>query len=251
MAQWKTALIIGASSGIGEELSKQLAKAGVAVAMVARREPELKRIIDELAAGGVKVPPRYYIHDVKEYECVPALFSQIAHDLGGMDLVIYASGVMPSVAEGEYNWEKDRAMLEINLLGAVAWLNQAALRFERAGEGTLVGISSVAGDRGRSGNPVYGTSKAALNTYLEGIRNRIGKKGVAVVTIKPGPVDTPMTRGLEKLPLLIPADKAAALILEACRKRKKVAYVPGVWRVIMAVIRAVPSAIFMRQNVIK
>ncbi len=250
-ATWKTALIIGASSGIGEELTKQLAKQGVAVAMVARREAELKRIAEELTAHKVAVPPRYYVHDVREYEGVPALFSQIAHDLNGMDLVIYASGVMPAIAEGEYTFEKDRAMLEVNVLGAVAWLNQAALRFERAGAGTLVGISSVAGDRGRSGSPVYGTSKAALNTYLEAIRNRIGKRGVAVVTIKPGPVDTPMTRGLDKLPLLIPVEKAAALILDACRKRKKVAYIPGVWRPIMAIIRAIPSFLFMRQNVIK
>jgi decaprenylphospho-beta-D-erythro-pentofuranosid-2-ulose 2-reductase len=250
-SEWKHALIVGASSGMGEALVKQLARQGVSVAMVARRESEMQRIIGELAAQNVTLVPKLYVHDVTETACVPALFAQIAHDLGGLDLVIYAAGVMPAVAPDEYNWDKDNAMIAVNITGAVVWLNQAAMRFERAGAGTLVGIGSVAGDRGRSGNPVYGMTKAALATYLEALRNRIGKRGVKVITIKPGPVDTPMTRGLDKLPLLIPADKAASLILDACRKGKKVAYVPGIWRPIMAIIRAVPSFLFMRQNVIK
>lgn len=248
---WKHAVIVGASSGMGEELTKQLAREGVSVAMVARRESEMQRIANELIAQNVTNAPRIYVHDVNEPACVPALFAQITHDLGGLDLFIYAAGVMPTVAPDEYNWDKDSSMIQVNIAGAVAWLNQAAMRFERAGAGTLVGIGSVAGDRGRSGNPVYGMTKAALATYLEALRNRIGKRGVAVVTIKPGPVDTPMTRGLDKLPLLIPADKAAGLILDACRRRKNVAYVPGVWRPIMAIIRAIPSFLFRRQNIIK
>jgi short-subunit dehydrogenase len=98
---------------------------------------------------------------------------------------------------------------------------------------------------------VYAASKAALNTYLESLRNRVGRDGVAVVTVKPGPVDTPMTQGMDKLPLMIPAERAAAAILNAARRRAGNVYVPGVWRGIMFVIRHVPSFLFKRQNVIK
>lgn len=244
-------LIVGASSGMGEELARQLAREGSQVALVARREEELQRIADVLNTPAGTTLARIYPHDVREYECVPALFQQIARDMGGLDMVIYAAGVMPRIAEDEYDFAKDRLNVEINLLGAIAWLNEAAQRFARAKAGVIVGISSVAGDRGRKGYPVYAASKAALNTYLESLRNRVGREGVAVVTVKPGPVDTPMTQGMDKLPLMIPVEKAAAAILKAARRRAHTVYVPGIWRGILFVIRHVPSFLFQRQNVIK
>lgn len=251
-SEWEYALIVGASSGIGEELARQLAREGCRVALVARRTEELMRLADEInATGGGKTLARVYPHDVREYACVPALFQQITRELGGLDLVIYAAGVMPRIAEDEYDFAKDRLNVEVNLLGAIAWLNEAAQRFGRGRAGTIVGISSVAGDRGRKGYPVYAASKAALNTYLEALRNRVGRDGVAVVTVKPGPVDTPMTQGMDKLPLLIPAERAAAAILNAARRRAGTVYVPGVWRGIMFVVRHVPSFLFKRQNIIK
>lgn len=247
---WQHALIIGASSGMGEELARQLAREGCKVALVARRKEDLQRIADEINAGG-KPLASIYPHDVREYECVPALFQQIARELGGLDLVLYTAGAMPRIAEDEYDFAKDRLNIEVNLLGAIAWLNEAAQRFGRARSGCIVGISSVAGDRGRKGNPAYAASKAGLNTYLEALRNRVGREGVAVVTVKPGPVDTPMTQGLDKLPLMIPVERAASDILKAARRRAGTVYVPGVWRIIMFIIRHVPSFLFQRQNVIK
>lgn len=145
------------------------------------------------------------------------------------------------MAEEEYNFEKDRIALEVNVLGAVAWLDQAADRFSRAGGGTIVGISSVAGDRGRRGNPVYNASKAALNTYLEGLRMRLQPKGVTVLTAKPGFVTTPMTEGLGKLPMAISPQEAARRILEAARDKRSIAYIPGKWRPIMFLIRNLPA----------
>ena len=243
-SQWKKALVIGGSSGIGAELARHLAKQGVEVALAARRGAEMQRVADAIAAeGGAK--PLCYVHDVREYECVPQLFQKIAHDLGGLDLVIYAAGVMPAIAPGEYDFEKDRQMIEINLLGAIAWLNEAAQRFERAGTGTIVGISSVAGERGRQSMPVYCASKAALTTYLEALRNRASRHGVSVVTVKPGPVATPMTDGL-KLPLLIPAERAASEILAAAKRGAVSAYIPGVWRYIFLLLRNVPSFLFRK-----
>jgi NAD(P)-dependent dehydrogenase (short-subunit alcohol dehydrogenase family) len=242
--QWQRALIVGASSGMGAELARQLAREGCQVALVARRAEELNRLAEEINTTASAA--RVYVQDVRQYACVPGLFQQIARELGGLDLVIYAAGVMPRIALDEYDFEKDRLTVETNFLAAIAWLNEAAQRFERAGAGTIVGISSVAGDRGRRGYPVYGASKAALNAYLEALRNRVGRRGVRVVTVKPGPVDTPMTQGLDKLPMLIPVEKAAAAILAAARGGPETVYVPGAWRPIMWVMRSVPSFLFKK-----
>lgn len=243
---WSKAIIVGASSGIGEALAQLLTSQGCQVALVARRAEVLQQVAERLNAGR-KDLVRVYPHDVCDTEAVPALFQKITHDLGGLDMIIYAAGVMPAVEPEEYNFEKDRQMLEVNLLGAVAWLNQAAQRFERAKEGTIVGISSVAGERGRKSMPVYCTSKAAFTTYLEALRNRIARYGVKVVTVKPGPVDTPMTQGL-KMPLMIPVEQAAQGILKAAQRGSGNAYVPGIWRWIFLIIRNVPSIIFRKLN---
>src|SRR3954469_16199498 len=121
MIPYQTAIVVGASSGIGAALTEKLAAAGCTVAAVARRQERL----EELAARYPgKVLP--VTHDVTQYDEVPALFQEVTGKLGGLDLIVYASGVMPEVGEQEYNFEKDRAMVEVNLLGAIAWLNQAA-----------------------------------------------------------------------------------------------------------------------------
>ena len=241
MTTWKRALVVGASSGIGEALARALAADGSQVALVARREDKLRALAGELNA-------RFYVHDVTDTSGVPALFSRIAHELGGLDLIIYAAGVMPAVGPEEYPTAKDAGTIAANFTGAVAWLNEAAPRFEAAKHGTIVGISSVAGDRGRRGNPVYGATKAAFNAYLESLRNRTERKGVSVVTIKPGPVRTPMTEGV-KMPGMIEADQAAAQILAAAKDKARVAYVPAKWKPIMAVIRAIPAPIFKYLNI--
>lgn len=233
---------------MGEALARQLARQGCQVALVARRESELARIAAAINQGTTG-PARSYVHDVREYACVPALFQQITHDLGGLDLIIYAAGVMPLIGEDEYAFDKDRLTFETNVLGGIAWLNEAAQRFERAQTGTIIGISSVAGDRGRRGFPAYCASKAALNTYLEALRNRVGRHGVRIVTIKPGPVDTPMTKEVTKKPMLISAEEAAQSILAAAGAGKRVAYVPGKWRPIMWILRHIPSPVFQKLNV--
>jgi len=156
---------------------------------------------------------------------------------------------MATVGEEEYDTAKDRKMIEVNLLGAMAWLNPAAERFARLERGTIVGIGSVAGDRGRAGNPGYCTSKAAFHAYLEALRNRVAQLGVRVVTIKPGFVDTAMTRGKEGLFWLISADQAAEIILAKARRGVVVAYVPARWRLVMTIIRSIPSFIFSRLGI--
>lgn len=247
MQPFKTAIVVGASSGIGEHLVRQLAREGVTVAALARRASELDRVVKEAGADGARIRP--YAHDVTDYASVPGTFDRIRADLGDVDLVIYNAGVMPTVAEGEYNFDKDHAMIAVNLLGAMAWLNPVAAYMEARRAGTIVGISSVAGDRGRRGNPGYHTSKAGLTTYLEALRNRLARYGVTVVTVKPGPVATPMTKDLGKLPLLIQPEAAAAGILAHARAGSVEGYVPAAWWPIMTVIQAVPSFVFRRTNI--
>ncbi len=258
-SHFKNALIIGASSGIGEALAKKLASDGTRVALVARSEDRLKAITGEMNnndpvtntddAATSNSEHLYFVHDVRNTEEIPELLQLITRSLGGLDLVVYSTGVMHQVAFEEFDTVKDLEMLEVNLSGAVAWLNPVAERFGRLKAGTIVGISSVAGDRGRSGAPAYNTSKAGLTTYLEALRNRIGRYGVKVVTIKPGPVDTPMTEGLSGLLWLISAEKAASIILKKAKRGSVTAYVPARWRLLMFVFRSIPSFIFRRLKV--
>ena len=233
------AIVVGASSGIGRELVRLLAGRGGQVAAVARREADLQSLADEFPGRALPI-----VHDVTDFDAVPALFQRVTGDLGGLDLVVYAAGVMPAVGPHEFDFAKDRSMIETNLLGAVAWLNEAAVRFENTRSGTIVGIGSVAGDRGRAGQPVYNTSKAALATYLEALRNRLATSGVDVVTIKPGPTATPMTAHLRSKGMM-PASKVAEAILDKSRTGGE-HYVKFAHRAAFAIIRNIPSPVFRR-----
>ena len=243
---FERAIVVGGSSGIGEAIARELTSTGTRVALVARRRGELARVAAELNGDAGEERARVYQHDVADAADVPALFQQICRDLGGLDLIVYSTGIMPKLAPDEYTFAKDRDIVSTNVLGAMAWLNEAADRFARAGAGTIVGISSVSGDRGRRGNPAYHASKAALDAYLESLRHRIARRGVTIVTVKPGPVDTPITRGMGKLPLLISAEECARQTLAAARRGQATAYVPKIWRPIMFVVRHLPYPIFTR-----
>jgi len=239
------ALVVGASSGMGAALVRALARDGFRVGALARRGEELERLCAECGPGRVVAR----VHDVRWRAEVPALFEELVRELGGLELLIYAAGIMPPVGPEEYDTEKDAGILEVNTLGAIAWCNPAAAYFQSLRRGTIVGISSIAGDRGRKGNPVYGASKAALAHYLEALRNRLGGFGVHVCTIKPGYVETPMTEKLGKLPGMIGADEAARQILVLARRRRNVRYVPFRWLWVSLVIRSIPSVVFRRLNI--
>jgi short-subunit dehydrogenase len=242
------AIVIGASSGIGAAVARQLAGQGAQVALVARRTQELEQVAAEIAAAGGRA--RVYAHDVENVDEVPRLYDRIRDDLGGVDTVVYAAGVMPKIAESEYDFAKDRKMVAVNLLGPMAWLNPVAATFEAQRGGTIIGVSSIAGERGRRGNPAYCTTKAAMTTYLESLRNRLARYGVNVVTAKPGFVDTAMTKGMEGLLWLVSADAAARRIIALARKgRGASGFVPRRWSLVAAILRLLPSFIFRRMNV--
>lgn len=242
----KSAVIVGASAGIGAALSRLLVNDGYQVALVARREDKLKDMAakyNELAGRTVAHP---FAHDVTQFDEVPELFDRCVEAMGGLTHIFYVAGVMPRVERDEYDFEKDRQMVEVNLLGMMAWLNRAADFFTRTQQGTIIGVGSIAGDRGRAGQPGYNSTKGAQAIFLEALRNRLHRHNVRVVTIKPGPVDTEMTAGLGSMPLMISADYAAKIIFKAAETSRTTVYAPWHWRLIAWGLHHTPSWIFRR-----
>lgn len=239
-------LVVGASSGIGAALAVALSQPGRTIGLVARRRDALDSIASQVRSRGATavVEPC----DVTDVAAVEASFQRVVAGMGGLDALVYSSGVMPTVGPDEFDTAKDKAMVDTNVTGAMAWLNCGAKHFLGQGRGTLCGIGSVAGDRGRRLGPAYGASKAALHTFLESLRNRLEVRGIRVVTIKPGPIDTPMAAGRPKA-MLYPVDKAAARIAQAIERGEHTVYVPGKWRLIMAVVRCIPSFLFRRLSI--
>lgn len=234
-------IIVGASAGLGAALARKLSREGYALALLGRSKDRLESLGNEINA-------RAYVHDASEYRKVPDLLRKVVAELGGLDLVVYVAGVnLPPGGIDQYNFENDRKMVEVNLIGAMAWLTPVAEMFQSAKAGQIVGISSVAGDRGRVGNPGYNTSKAGLTTYLEALRNRLTRHGVNVLTVKPGFMTTEMLKAAQgATPFAIPPEKAANDIWKAMKKRKQVVYTPSIWRWIMLAIQHTPSFIFRR-----
>lgn len=244
----KKAVLVGASGGIGTALARRLAQEGYVLALLDRKEDLLKTLCDEINQAHGETRAVHYEHDVAAYEKISDLFRKIVADLGGLDLFVYVAGVIYFPAMDEFNFQEDLKMVEVNLLGAMAWMSEVAPVFQSMKGGQIVGVSSVAGDRGRVGNPGYNTSKAGFTCYLEALRNRLTRHGVNVITIKPGMVKTQMLDlpNAPKPMLAVTAEQAADGIWNAIRRRKQVAYVSGLWRWVMLVLTHIPSVIFRR-----
>lgn len=247
----RRAIVVGASSGMGAALVEQLAREGVDVIALARRKDALDGLVGRCAGAPGSVSA--VAHDVQRFEEVPALLERLVRQLGGLDLFVYAAGIMTEVGANEFDTRKDLDMLAVNLGGCIAWTNEVAKLFRTQRAGTIVGISSIAGERGRKGNPVYGTSKAAMNHYLEALRNRLSDFDVHVCTIKPGFVETQMLAAARAqgrtIKGAITAEAAAQAILEAARGRRNEVFVPFKWTLIAAVIRNIPSFLFKAMNI--
>ena len=244
----RKAILIGAAGGIGAALAHRLAREGYVLALLDRSEELLGVLCDDInkRIGETRALP--YEHDVTAYKKVPDLFRKVVADLGGVDLFVYVAGMIYFPAMDEFNFAEDYKMVEVNLLGAMAWMSEVAPVFQSMRGGQIVGVSSVAGDRGRVSNPGYNTSKAGFTCYLEALRNRLTRHGVNVITIKPGMVKTQMLDlpNAPKPMLAVTPEQAADGIWNAIQKRKQVAYVSGLWRWVMLVLTHIPSVIFRR-----
>ncbi len=250
-AKERRAIVVGASSGIGAALVRQLVSEGVDVVAVARRSEQLEQLAREGHRGPGRVIP--LVHDVARFDDVEAAFDKAVQQLGGLDLIVYAAGAMLEVGPNEFDTAKDLEMLAVNVGGCVAWLNPAANLMRTQRSGVIVGISSIAGERGRKGNPVYGTTKAAMNHYLEALRNRLADWAVHVCTIKPGFVETAMVAQARAqgrtIKGAISAEDCASAILKAARRGKNEVFVPFKWRLVGFVIRNIPSFVFKGLNI--
>ena len=243
MGFWDRAVIVGASSGIGEAIARQLAAEGTRVVLVARRTELLREIRTQVNAAGAEMA-KVVTCDVRDVEASKAAFASIVAD-APVDLIVYSSGIMPQGTQDTFPTDEDVQSVETNVIGAVVWLNAAATYFQERGRGTIVGIGSVAGERGRRANPVYNATKAALAVYLESLRHRLNPYGVKVVTIKPGPVRTPML-GDRKSIIAPTAEVAAAQTLRAAKRGRKVVFIPPVMRIFSLVLKMLPSSLMER-----
>lgn len=249
LAPRRRAIILGASGGIGAALARKLAREGYTLALVDRAPQGVQSLRDEINQTSGETRALAYIHDVTDYAAASDLLRRIIAELGGIDSFIYVAGVIYFPALDEYNFPQDLKMTEVNLLGAMAWMSALAPLFQNAKNGQIVGISSVAGERGRVGNPGYNASKAAFSSYLESLRNRLTRHGVHVLTVKPGFVKTDMLKGVSSAPFAVSAEQAADAIWRGMKNRSQTIYVAPIWRWIMLVIRHIPSFIFRRLNI--
>lgn len=243
----KNVLIIGATSAIAEATARQLALRGINLYLLGRNKERLEMLIDDLKVRGAK-KALYAIFDATEFSSHSTLIDQAERDLGELDTVLIAHGTLGDQKACEKSFALTLQELTTNATSVISLLTLLGNRFETQGHGRIAVISSVAGDRGRQSNYVYGTAKGALNIFLQGLRNRLSKQGVQVLTIKPGFVDTPMTAHFRKGLLWATPDKIASDIIQALDKRKNVLYTPFFWRPIMLIIRMIPEFIFKRLN---
>lgn len=238
-------LIIGATSAIAEATARILASRGDALYLVARNEPRLAAIAADLTVRG---SPRVGtdVLDVNDFAAHQAMLARAEDFLGGYDTVLIAHGTLGDQKASERSVELTLREITTNALSVVALLTPIANYLEQRRTGTIAVISSVAGDRGRSSNYVYGSAKALVTAFLSGLRQRLSKCGVGVVTIKPGFVDTPMTAAFPKGPLWAQPSRIAQGIVKAIDRHSNTVYLPGFWWPIMLVIRALPERLFLR-----
>lgn len=220
--------------------------------LVGRSEAKLAalvRRIDELTPALAGTAPRVVGHmaaDLDDLEANPRCVQEGIDALGGLDTVLIAHGELGTQLATERDYRCAEAIFRTNFLSPVSLLVPIANLFEAQGRGSIMVVSSVAGERGRPRNYTYGSAKGALTLYLQGLRSRLWSSGVDVHTIKLGPVDTPMTREHEKNRLFAEAPEVAAQLVDLLERRGGEHYVPRYWRPIMAVVRHLPETIFQR-----
>jgi len=236
-------LIVGATSAIAHAVARHFAQAAAAFFLVGRNAERLAAVADDLRALGAAKAATFQM-DVNDLPKHTAMWTAAAQTLGPIDVAIVAHGVLPDQKACERDVDLTLAAFQTNAASTIALLTLFANEMERQGRGTIVVISSVAGDRGRQSNYVYGAGKAAVSTFAQGLRNRLARRGVHVLTVKPGLVDTPMTAHLRKNILFASPERVGRDIYRAILKGKDVLYTPWYWRLIMGVIVHIPEGIF-------
>jgi len=232
--------IFGAYSAIAEATARRLAKEGGAFFLVGRDRDKLERVAADLQVRGAK-EAHVFAADLSETAQLEASIAALFDAFDTVDVALLAHGTLPDQKACEGDMGQTLAAIQLNGLSHIGLSTLLAGRFEQQGRGTLAVITSVAGDRGRQSNYVYGAAKRAVSTFLAGLRHRLAATDVRVIDIRPGFVDTPMTAAFDKGPLWAQPEKVAADIVRAIETGRAVVYTPWFWRYIMLIIRNLPA----------
>lgn len=236
-------VVIGATSAIAAATLKHFT--AKELCLVGRSEQKLKAVRQDLTVRGAQ-HVRIMVADVGEPDVAAGFHEKLLAEFGEFDSIIVAHGDLPDQSKAQESYEVARKAFDVNFLSIVALLTPVANYMEERERGTMVVIGSVAGDRGRKSNYIYGAAKGATSVFLQGLRNRLYPSGVTVITVKPGFVDTPMTAHIRKGPLFASADTVAAGIVRAMNRGSDIVYLPWFWLIIMTIICSIPERIFKR-----
>lgn len=244
----KRILILGATSGIAETTARMWAERGDSLFLVARDANKLAAVAADLRIRGAAYVDTA-VANLDDTAHHPELLAGAINSLAGLDIAFLPLGVLGDQAEAEKNFTHAAQIIHTNYTAPASLLTWLANYCAQRHAGTLAVITSVAGERGRKSNYVYGSAKAALSTFTDGLRNRLDREGVRVMTIKPGPVKTAMTEGMKNPPPgMADPEAVAATLVKAIDRGDAIVYVPGKWRIIMGVIRLIPDRFFKKMN---
>ena len=239
-------LIVGAKSDIAKAIAKQYVKNGFDLYLAAKYKDELDNFSKDLMVRSERNIKLLEIN-ILDRDSHQSFYDQLQEKPIG---VICAVGYLGDQHNAEHNFLESKKIIDTNYTGIVSLFNIIANDFEKRKHGFMVAISSVAGDRGRKSNYIYGSAKAGLTAYLSGLRNRLFKTGVHVLTVKPGFVNTKMTRGMN-LPSILTAqpDEIATAVFKAVQKKKNTIYIKPIWWLIMKIIKTIPEWKFKRMDI--
>ncbi|HEX5356126.1 MAG TPA: SDR family oxidoreductase [Aquabacterium sp.] len=238
-------LIVGATSAMAEACARLWAQRGDQIFLAARNSQQLQSIADDLKTRGAqRVGTKVF--DATDFAQHAALLADATRFMEGLDTVLIAHGTLSDQERAQTDVNYALGEIRTNGTSVVALMSIAGEQLAAQGRGAIAVISSVAGDRGRQSNYVYGSAKALVSAFASGLRQRLSKKGVHVITIKPGFVDTPMTAHLKKGALWAKPDQVARDISQAIDKGRAVVYTPGFWRFIMLIIKHIPEFVFVK-----
>ncbi|HET7179803.1 MAG TPA: SDR family oxidoreductase [Chryseosolibacter sp.] len=238
-------LILGATSDMAVAIARKLAGAGYSLTLAGRNAERLSALAGDLRVRH-KAMVNFALFDALDFQGHEAFYDSLPEK---PDIVICVFGMLGDQREAERSWNHSAAILHSNFTGAVSILNVVANDFERRKKGVIVGVSSVAGERGRQSNYIYGSAKAGFSAYLSGLRNRLYHHGVHVLTVKPGFVKTKMIENISTPAVLTASPKQVAdKVLKAIVRRKDTLYVLPAWAFIMSAIKAIPEGMFKKMK---
>lgn len=240
-------LVLGATSGIAEATCRIWAAQGARLFLVARNAEKLAAVATDLRTRGASYVDTA-VADLDNTEQHPTLLAHAVNSLTGLDVAYLTYGILGDQAKAEQDFNTAAQIIYTNYMAPVSLLTWLSNFCVQRHAGTLAVISSVAGDRGRKSNYLYGSSKAGLSAFLGGLRNRVDREGVTVLSIKPGPVKTAMTSGMKGSEKFADVDAVAKSIVKAIDKQQDILYVPFQWQPIMFIIRNIPERIFKKLN---